>query len=210
MAMEKETQAAFRDTAQRGKAAGEEALRVGESATRRAADAARSITEEGVETARDAAGAGNDMAKRGLDTLRETIGAATKAAGDGGSQFQRLFGMSADAQGEAAQQARSNMESMMQCGTVLLDGWQSIMREWVGLAQEATARNVDGINALARSRSVPDLYAAQSKLMRDGVELLLSRSVKLSELSAQTADNAVRRLTERTEAAAGQPGNYRG
>lgn len=226
MAIEKDTPTAFRETAQRGKtAAAEDALKVGEATTRRAADAVRTMTEDGVALGRAAAGAGGEMAKRGMDTLRQTIGAsagnfagaatetsgapagsysAAQATGEGVGQFQRLFAMSGDAQGEAAQQARSNMDAMLQCGTVMLDGWQAICREWMGLAQDATARNLEGLNALARSRSVPALYAAQSRLMKDGMELLLSRSVRLSQLSAQTADSAARHLTARSEATAGQ------
>lgn len=225
MAIEKDTPTAFRETAQRGKtAAAEDALKLGEATTRRAADAVRTMTEDGVEVGRAAAGAGGEMAKRGMGTLRQTIGASAgnaagaatdtpgapaaastaQATGEGVGQIQRLFAMTGDAQGEAAQQARSNMDAMLQCGTVMLDGWQAICREWMGLAQDATARNLEGLNALARSRSVPALYVAQSRLMKDGMELLLSRSVRLSQLSAQTADNAARHLTARSEATAGR------
>ncbi|WP_448205079.1 phasin family protein [Azospirillum sp. sgz302134] len=204
MASEKDAQTATRDTAARGRAAVEEAARAGESATRRAADAARSIAEEGAETSRHMAEAGAGAAQRGADVARDMMSKASQVGGQTTEQINRMMGLSAEAQGEVAQQARENMDVMVQCGSVLMEGMQTIMREWMNFAQEAVARNVDGINAMMRSRSVQDFYAAQSNMVKDEMEMLLNRSVKVSELSAQTANDAVRRLNARAEGAARQ------
>lgn len=197
MASDKDAQTVTRDTAARARSAAEEAARMGESATRRAADAARSIADEGTDT-------GRRMADTGANAARDMMGKATQMAGQNAEQFNRLMGFSADAQGEVAQQARENMDVMAQCGGVLMEGMQSIMREWMSFAQEAMARNVEGVNTMMRSRSVQDLYAAQSDMIKDEMALLLNRSVKISELSARTANDAVRRLNARAEGAARQ------
>ncbi len=213
MATDKDTQTATREAATRGRGAAEEAARIGETTTRRAADAARSIAddtaqtgrraaEEGAETSRKVLDAGAEMAQRSAETTRDLIGKASEVAGRTTDQFKRAFGLSGEAQGEVVQQTRENMDVIAQCGSVLADGFQSIWREWMGLAQEVASRNADGVNALLRSRSVPDFYATQSTILKDNVELVLSRSVKVSEMSARTANDAVRKLTARVEDAA--------
>ena len=176
MASEKDVQTVARDTAAKGR-------NVAEETTRRMAETAAEVTH------------------RGAGTASDMMGKATQIAGQTSEQINRMMGLSAEAQGEVAQQARENMDVMSQCGSVLMDGMQSIMREWLGFAQEAMARNVEGINAMMRSRSAQDFYAAQSSMVKDEVELLLNRSVKISELSAKTANDAVQRLNERAEGA---------
>lgn len=179
MASEKDAQTIARENAAKGR-------NVAEDTTRRMAETAAEATQ------------------RGADTANDVMGKATQIAGQTSEQFNRMMGLSAEAQGEVAQQARENIDVMAQCGSVLMEGMQSIMREWMGFAQEAMARNVEGVNAMMRSRSVQDFYAAQSSMVKDEVELLLSRSVKMSEMSAKTANDAVRRLNARAEGATRQ------
>jgi hypothetical protein len=213
MATDKDTQTATREAATRNRGAAEDMARAGESTTRRAADAARAIAEdtahtghrsadEGMDAGRKAQEAGAEMTQRGAETARDLIGKASEVAGRTGDQFRRAFGLSSEAQGEVVQQTRENMDVIAQCGSVLADGFQSIWREWMGLAQEVASRNAEGVNALLRSRTIPDFYATQSSMLKDNVELVLSRSVKVSEMSARTANDAVRKLTARGEEAA--------
>ncbi len=204
MAAEKDSQTATREAAAKARGMTEETARAGESATRRAADAARSMTEEGMESGQRMADAGADMTRRGAAAARDLTGRANQMVGQTTEQFNRMMGLSVESQGEVAQKAQENMDVMVQCGTVLMDGMQAIWREWLGLAQEAVARNVDGVNAMMRSRSVQDFYTAQSDMVKDEMELLLNRSVAISELSAKTANDAVRRLHARAEGAARQ------
>ncbi|CAO3421269.1 phasin family protein [Azospirillum doebereinerae] len=213
MATDKDTQTAVRDMANRTKSVIDEAARFGESTTRRAADAARSIAEdtartgqraaeEGIETGQKAMDTGADLTRKGAETARELAGTASDVASRGSAQFQRAVGLSKEAQGEVLHQARQNMDVMVQCGSVLTDGVQAIWREWMGLAQEVATRNASAVNTLMRSRTVPDFYATQSSMLKENVQLVLSHSVKVSELSARTANDAVRKLAGRAEDAA--------
>ncbi|MCG5241137.1 phasin family protein [Azospirillum doebereinerae] len=213
MATDKDTQTAVRETANRTKGAIDEAARLGESTTRRAADAARSIAEdtartgqraaeEGIEAGRKAMDTGADLTRKGAETARDLMGTASDAASRSTEQLQRALGLSKEAQGEVMHQVRQNMDVMVQCGGVLTDGAQAIWREWMGLAQEVAARNASAVNTLMRSRTVPDFYATQSSMLKDNVQLVLSRSVTVSELSARTANDAVRKLAGRAEDAA--------
>ncbi|MBY6263321.1 phasin family protein [Azospirillum sp. 412522] len=186
MAMDNDTTTGMRETTDLTKGTMEEITRAGEAATRRAADAARLI--------------GQTTAASGEDMTRS----ATDAAGRTAEQFQRVLGLSKDAQGEVASQTRETMDVIVKCGSVLADGMQTAWREWIGLAQEVASRNAEGMNALMRSRSVPDFYAAQSRMLKDNMQLVLSRSVKISELSATTANTAIGKLNARLEDAAQQ------
>lgn len=171
-------------------AATRSAERATEATVRRAADATRKITDETAGTIRD--------------TSLELAGAASSTAEQGSDQLKRMFGLSADTQEEVTHQTRQNLDVLVQCGSVLMDGFQQAWREWLGLAQEVAQRHGDGVSAMMRSRSVQDFYGAQSALVKDEVEMLLNRSVKLSELSAKVANDAVRRMNERTQGAARQ------
>jgi hypothetical protein len=124
-------------------------------------------------------------------------GTAQKVAGQMGEQLNRMLGLSAEAQEEVAHHAQHNMEMIAQCGNVVMDGVQSMWREWLSFAQEAMQRNVDGVNTMMRSRSVQDFYSAQSDLMKDELQLWLHRSVRISEVSAKVAADAARRINER-------------
>lgn len=201
MAMDKDTTTGVRETADLAKGTVEEMTRTGEATTRRAADAVRSIGETAANTGAHAAA---HAAEAGLDAGRKAMGSITDTAGRTTEQLQRVLGLSKEAQGEVASQTRETMDVMVQCGSVLADGLQNAWREWVGLAQDVTARNAEGMNALMRSRSVPDFYAAQSRMLKDNMQLVLSRSVKISELSASTANTAIGKLNARLEGAAQQ------
>ncbi|WP_372396518.1 phasin family protein [Azospirillum sp. HJ39] len=204
-----------RDTADRAKGSVEDMTRAGEATTRRAADAARSIGEQageagrhaneaGVETGRKILGASAEMARRGASTTQSVMGTASEVAGRTSEKLQRALGLSKEAQGEVASQTRETMDVMVQCGSVLADGWQNAWREWMGLAQDVATRNAEGMNALLRSRSVPDFYAVQSRMLKDNMQLVLDRSIKISEMSARSANDAATKLNARIEGAAQQ------
>ncbi|PWC32449.1 phasin family protein [Azospirillum sp. TSO35-2] len=197
MATDKDMPSIVREGVARTQGAVDQMARDGEATTYRAADAARSIGNE-------AADAGRRAADQGADTARSVADTMTEAAGRQSGQLQRALGLSRDAQGEVASKARETMDVMVQCGSVLAGGWQSAVREWLGLAQDVATRNAEGVGALMRSRTVPDFYAAQSSMLKDSVQMVLNRSVKISEMSARTASDAVSKLNAGVDAAAQQ------
>lgn len=188
------------DTARRATDAAADATRRGTEAT---AEAAKRTAEMAGDTTRRAMDAGAELTRRGTETFRDTsrelTGTALRLAGQQTEQFQRLLGLSANGQGEAVQQAKQNMDAIVQCSSALMDGMQSVWREWLALSQETMQRHVDGMGSVMRSRSLHDFYAAQSGLLKDEMRMVLDRSVKISEMSARAADTAVRQLGERGE-----------
>ena len=124
----------------------------------------------------------------------DTAGAARQMTEQSSQQFGRVFSMQAKASEEVTKRTQQNLEVMMQASSVLADGFQSVMREWVNYTQSAMQRNIDGVNSIMRARSVQDLLAAQSDLVNAEVELLLNSSVKISEVTARVANDAAQRI----------------
>ncbi len=206
MATDKDTQTATRDAAARTREAVDDAARGGEASTRRAADAARSIAEDstrsGEHTVERGAETGRKALDAGAETARATLDSVQDAAGRTTTKLQHALGLTGDAQSKALRQTRESLDVVVQCGGVLANGFQSIWKEWLGLAQEVGARNAEAVNTLMRSRTIPAVYAEQASALKDNLELLLNRSVTVSELSARTANDAIRALTDRAEDAA--------
>jgi hypothetical protein len=102
---------------------------------------------------------------------------------------------------ELARRSSQNIEAVSEASTILARGVQDASREWFGLVQDRLEKNLDGINELVRCRSVQDLIAVQSDLMRDNLEQAITTSRRIAQLSVRVADEATRR-TDRARRAA--------
>jgi hypothetical protein len=113
----------------------------------------------------------------------------------------------AEAVAEAAEQmaeaATSAVRAMLQTSALLANGHQKIWREWLACSRDAMQKNVDGLTTLMRARTFEEAFTAQAELMRCEIETLLSSSVKLSELSAAVANDAVHKMSEYAASRAG-------
>src|ERR687884_1707273 len=107
-----------------------------------------------------------EIARSNTETVRQImqsgLNVATQATERSVEQYARLFGFSNQEAAETAQQSARNIKAIAECNTVLARGFQDISREWASLAQDRFRRNLDGFDAVLRSRSWPDLAAAQS------------------------------------------------
>lgn len=199
MAIDKDIHAVTRDNANRTRDAVDDTARVAESTTRKAADAARRITD-------DSADAGRTAVERGAETIRDTTrnlsGAAASVTNQTEGQVNRLLGLTAETGGEAVQQTQRNMDVLLQCGTVMMDGMQKIWREWLQLGQESMERRMDAYSKLLRTSNPQTAYAVQSQLLQDEVASALNRSVRIAHMAAEVADTAANRIKrhERSEA----------
>lgn len=190
----KTTRAAAAEAADTGKKASREAADTAE----KGAEVAQKTAEQGAETVKRGMEAGSDVAGKAAQTVsrvaEDTAGAARQMTEQSSQQFGRVFSMQAKASEEVTKRTQQNLEVMMQASSVLADGFQSVMREWVNYTQSAMQRNIDGVNSIMRARSVQDLLAAQSDLVNAEVELLLNSSIKISEVTARVANDAAQRI----------------
>jgi hypothetical protein len=78
-------------------------------------------------------------------------------------------------------------------------GVQEASGEYLDMVQERMRKNLDGVNALVRCRSLPEFLRAQGTLFRVNMELTLTNSRRLAEISARFADNATRTAAAQVE-----------
>ncbi|MET0526925.1 MAG: phasin family protein [Microvirga sp.] len=171
--------------------------------TRRAqqqAEVVRKVTDEVTDTMR----VGAESARNIVQTMQEAIQNSFYAFSEltrysSGRTLQMLSHPKGETQ-DLTEEATQNLRAAVHSGTALARGLQDVSRECFELSQKRMQRNLDGLNNLARCRSVADLLAAQSSLIRDNVEQTVDNSRRIAELAIQMADEATRNVTVQVEA----------
>jgi hypothetical protein len=198
--------------ATRGAAA--EAADAGRKITRDAADTMERNIDKGAEAATKTAEATRDVADKNAQAFRSTTEKATETASrithdaaeatkqvtdQTTQQFGRVFNLQAKASEEVANRTQQNLDVLLQTSSLLAEGFQSVLREWMSYTQSAVQRNIDGMNTIMRARTMQDLLAAQSDLLNAEVQLLLNSSVKVSEVTARVANDAAQKINVATK-----------
>jgi len=170
------------DASRAGRRATDDAVNMGEQALRAGADAAR----RNGEVAQDAMKAGLNTATQGFQQVTD--------------QFKRTLGFAEPQAEELARRSSHNLEAVTQSTAVLAQGAQEISREWFGLVQEQLKRNMEGLNALTRCRSIQDVVTVQSDLARANLQQAIDTSRRIAELSVQLTGKAARTIQTRDAA----------
>ena len=166
----------------------------GREATDEAARTARAVTDEAAKVGEQTARASADLAHRGVETARENLQAGLNMAAQ---SFQRMtdqviqvLGFNGPQSEELARRSSQNLQAVTQANTVLARGFQEASHEWISLAQERGAKNMDGLNRLSGCRSVQDFVAVQSDLVRDSLWQIIDTNKRIAELSLHVAEEA--------------------
>jgi phasin family protein len=172
-------------TAEAGRQASDEATRT-----------ARIVTDEAAEAGERAVQAGTDIVRRSAETAQEAwtsgLGTATQTFQQMTEQFTQAFGFVGPQSEDLARRSSQNVEAVTEASRVLTQGLQEISREWIGLTRDRLNKNLDGLNELARCRSVPDFVAVQSGLVRDNLQQMIDNGRHIAEVSVRVADEAAR------------------
>lgn len=150
--------------------AGQRALRAGADAARHNAETAQQVTQSGLNMF-------TDVAERSVD------------------QFARTFGFANRDADEVARRSSRNIEAVSESSAVLAQGMQDISREWMGLAKARLQKNLDAFEALMGCRSLQDVMAVHSDLMRDNLELALKNGRQIAQLSVRYTEQAGQKIT---------------
>jgi phasin family protein len=168
-----------------------------------AARTARIVADETANAGQHATQAGAEIARSNVETVQQAVQSslnmAAQVAERSVEQFTSIFGLSDERAEETAQQSSRNIEAIAECNTVLARGFQDISRVWVSLAQDRLQKNLDGFNALLRCRSLQDMIAVQSTLVRDNLEQMLGNGRRIAEMSVQVANEAAQKITAQAE-----------
>lgn len=139
--------------------------------TERAAENTKQIVQRGVETT-------SNQARETADRINRTLG----YTGEGSERL--------------AQQSKQNMEAVVRCGTVLTQAFQDTSRIWLDLSQKQWQRNLDGLNKLARAKSVQEFSAIQSELVRDGLQSMVQDGKAIADTSARAIEEASKTFSD--------------
>ena len=155
-----------------------------------AARTARTVTDEAARAAR----AGADVLRSSTEAARETVQSGLNTANQ---TFQRMTDQVAQVMGfngpqseELARRSSQNLQAVTQASTVLARGFQEASNEVLRFVQDRLTKNVDSLNRLAGCRSVQDVVAVQSELVRDTLWQVIDANKRVAELSLRIADEA--------------------
>jgi hypothetical protein len=173
--------------------AGQDAARkIGEETSR----AARTVTDTGANVAR----AGAEMIQRNTETVQQAWESGSKITSKvterSMDQFARAFGITGENAQHAAQQSSRNLETIVQSGTILANGMQTMLREWLEFARKRTEQNFGRFDALLHCRTPQELLAVQSEMVRDNLEDFVQSTKRIADISVQMADEALRKMTD--------------
>ena len=174
----------------------------------KAAEVARTVTNEAARVGEQTARASADLARRGAETARDSLQSGVTVATESfqriNDQLTKAWGFSGPQAEELARRSSQNLQAISQASTVLAKGAQEVSHAWFGLVQDRVQKNMDGLNRLAGCRSVQDFVAVQSDLMRDGLQQVIDTNKRVAEVSVRVADEAARSI-QKAQGNANQP-----
>jgi phasin family protein len=184
------------------------AAETGRMASDETTHTARVVTDEAAEAGEQALRAGTDIVRRSAETVQEAwtsgLDTATQSFQRMTDQFTQTFGFAGPQTEELARRSSQNVEAVAEASRVLAQGLQEVSREWISLAQDRLTKNLDGLNELARCRSVPDFVAVQSGIVRDNLQQMIDNSRRVAEVSVRVADEAARVIQAQANRTASQ------
>jgi hypothetical protein len=173
--------------------------------TREQVEAVQRVTEGVADTLRAGAEGAQTMVRTMQEAVQNSFGAVSDMARRSTAQPMQLFNPSGGDARDLAGQAAEHLKAVAQSSTALARSVQEVSREVFELSQKRLQTNLEGLNQLARCRSLADLVAAQSSLFRENLEQTLNNSRRLAEMTIQVADEATRTATVQAQRTAQQP-----
>jgi hypothetical protein len=172
--------------------------------------AIKQMTNDAAEAGQHAVSATAEAARVGAETMQQTLQAgldtAYKVAQRSTDQFMQVFGLSGQQSREFAQQSSQNVQAIADTSTILARGFQDVVREWLNFTQSRLDENLDRLNALSTCRSIPDLVAQQSDLMRENLQEMIDKGQQIMQHSTEITQEAARTITAQTRTAGGSRG----
>jgi len=178
-----------------GKAEIEEAKRAEARREREDAKRVQQAAETVVNTAWAAPRTAQQAAESAQEVVRSGVSTTAEVAQRTTEQITEVLGAARQRTQQLTERATQSLQAVTQSSALLARGVQEASGECLEMVQERVQKNLDGINVLVRCRSIPEFLEVQSSLFRDNLELTLTNSRRIAELSARVADTAARTAT---------------
>jgi hemerythrin-like domain-containing protein len=157
------------------------------------------VTEDVANTLRAGVESAQTMAQAMQEVVSNSFSAFSELARRSAAQTLPLVGQPDSAIQGLTEETAHNLRAVAQSSTALTRGLQDVSREVVERSQKRLQRNLDGLQALARCRSMPDFVEVQSSLLRDNLEQTAENSRRIAELTIQITGEATRTVTAQVE-----------
>ena len=186
--------------AETARAAADAGARVAEATTRQAKDGARAaeaVAEKTVEASHAATKANSEILRTQLETAQEAVRSSIEASMrslEGMTQnWTRAFGGAASNPDLAEQSAR-NVQAVSQASTALAKGAKDASQAWFELTQRAVRTNLEAFGQLAGCRSVQEVMALHSTLLRDNLQQCIEGGEAIARASTDAIHEATRAI----------------
>jgi len=169
---------------------------------REVVEAAGQAAQNAAKVVRAGANGAQEMVRTTQDAFHNGVGTAVDVAQRSMGQLMEMFGLAGQQTRQRAGQVTPSFAAMTESTTVVVRGFQEASREWLEMSRNLFQTNFEGLNAMARCRSVQDFVAVQSSLIRDNIELTIDSGRRFAELAARANESRSENGVERRARAA--------
>jgi len=166
-------------------------------------EAAAEFARAGRALAEDVAKPANEAGDATVLTLQTGMESGTAANRTLTATLANSAGQVADEANRAAREigerATRNMETFLQAQGIIAEGMQSVWHEWLEYSKTAWQRWAEQSQSMMRARTLPELVAAQSDMMRGEMEMMMRSGVRMAELTTRSASDVARSMAERVD-----------
>ena len=179
------------------KAAATSAADAGARQAKEGARNAEAVADKTAEASRAAASANSEIFRTQVETAQQAVRSSLEAGMrslEGLTQnWTRAFGAGTPNPDLAEQSAR-NVQAVSQASTALAKGAKDASQAWFELSQRAVRTNLEAFGQLASCRSVQELMALQSNLLRDNLQQAIEGGEAIARASTDAIHEATRAI----------------
>ncbi len=129
-------------------------------------------------------------ARRTREIVRSSVGTTAVVAQRTTDQVVTVVGAVGERTQKVTERTSQTMQTLVRTGTALARGVQEAQGEYLAMVQERMRANLDGVTALVSCRTLAEFLAAHGAFVRSHLELTLTNSRRIAELSTKLATSA--------------------
>jgi len=176
------------------KAAAQKPAESTKAAAKKAAEPVEAAVAASKETVETVVKAGTDAATKGVEQAvamgQEQVAAAVKAGSEAFQNYEDVVGF-----------GKENIDAVMAANAVLVKGLQAINQEIFGIAKDSLEKNAAATKKIFACKSVEDVFAIQSDLVRASYDDAVVQSRKISDLTVKLAEDSAAPITKQVTVA---------
>ncbi|CAN7250632.1 phasin family protein [Phenylobacterium sp. LjRoot225] len=191
-----------------GEDAAEAARRVANAGARQAKEglrAAETVADKSAEANGAAAKANSEILRIQLETAQQAVHSSLEVgirSFEGLTQNLTRALDVATPNRDLSEQSAQNVQAVSKASSALAKGAQDASRAWFELTQKTVRTNLQAFGRLAGCRTLQDVAALQSNLLRDNLQLVIESSDIVARTQSDALKEATRAIQPRAQPAA--------